>query len=71
MRMEMKGLGIKVEEPFLDNVEYWQYDYFVRGYKGIKRYWDAALKLHGTKLLDVYFHNIKHKLNYKKFTLFL
>jgi hypothetical protein len=38
MKVEMKGLGIKVEEPFLDNVEFWQYDFYVRGYKGFKRY---------------------------------
>jgi hypothetical protein len=55
MKAEMKKLEIKVEEPFLDNVEFWQYDYYVRGYHGFKRYWDAALKMHGTKLLDKYF----------------
>ncbi|MBO1515655.1 hypothetical protein [Metabacillus bambusae] len=55
MKAEMKKLEMKVEEPFLDNVEFWQYDFYVRGYHGFKRYWDYALKMHCTKLLDMYF----------------
>lgn len=55
MKIKMKRLEIKVSEPFLDNVEFWQYDYYVRGYHAFSRYWDAALKMHGEKLLNGYF----------------
>lgn len=55
IKAEMRKLEIKVTEPFLDSVEFWQYDYYVRGYHAFSRYWDAALKMHGMKLLEEYF----------------
>ncbi|MFS0882542.1 hypothetical protein [Metabacillus niabensis] len=57
MKVKMNRLEIKVTDPFLDNVEFWQYDYYVRGYHAFSRYWDSALKMHGGKLLTHYFFN--------------
>ena len=58
MKAIMNRLEIKITEPILDNVEFWQYDYYVRGYHAFSRYWDAALKIHGEKLLNIYFSGL-------------
>ncbi|WP_299090316.1 hypothetical protein [uncultured Metabacillus sp.] len=55
MKSEMRKIQMKIEEPFLDNVDFWQYDYYVRGYHGFNRYWEPALKMHSTNLLDAFF----------------
>lgn len=57
---EMKQLIIKVAEPKRSNVDFIHYDYFVRGYHSYSRYWDAALKIHGTRLLEKYFKGVDH-----------
>lgn len=58
MKAEMKKLEMKISDPVRDDIMF-QYDFYVRGYHGFKRYWDAALKLHGTNLLEEYFNNTK------------
>ncbi|KKI91372.1 hypothetical protein WQ54_15220 [Bacillus sp. SA1-12] len=57
MKVELRKNKMKIEEPFLDNVDFWQYDYYARGYHGFKRYWEPALKMHSTNLLDEYFRS--------------
>ncbi|PAD69956.1 hypothetical protein CHH83_06000 [Bacillus sp. 7586-K] len=54
MKAEMKKQEMKVFGPVRDDIML-QYDYYVRGYHAFSRYWHAALKMHGTKLLDEYF----------------
>jgi len=51
MKAEMKKLKIKVTDQKRVNEDFVQYDYFAHGYRGYNRYWDAALKMHGTRLL--------------------
>lgn len=55
MKVEMRKIQMKIEEPFPVNVDFWQYDYYVRGYYSFKRYWEPAIKMHTTNLLEKYF----------------
>ncbi|MCM3413501.1 hypothetical protein [Metabacillus litoralis] len=55
IKIEMKNLNIKVYNQKRVNEEFVQYDYSAHGYTGYNRYWDAALKMHTTKLLEKYF----------------
>ncbi|MCM3651349.1 hypothetical protein [Metabacillus litoralis] len=50
----MRKLEIKTTGPVRDDIML-QYDYYVRGYHAFSRYLDAALRMHGTKLLEKYF----------------
>lgn len=54
-KVEMKKLKIKVADPTRDNEDFVQYDYFVRGYHAFMRYWEPAINMHATKLLEKYF----------------
>lgn len=58
MKAIMNRLEIKITEPILDKIEFWQCDYYVRGYHAFSRYWDAALKIYGEKLSNIYFSGL-------------
>ncbi|KKI92430.1 hypothetical protein WQ54_09695 [Bacillus sp. SA1-12] len=55
MKVELRKIQMKKADLFLENVVFWQYDYYIRGYHGFKRYWEPALKMIFTKLLGEYF----------------
>jgi hypothetical protein len=44
MKPEIKKVQMRIEEPSFDYVDFWQYNYYVRGYQGFKRHWEPALK---------------------------
>ncbi|PGT89233.1 hypothetical protein [Bacillus sp. AFS040349] len=59
MKAEMNKLKIKVTDQKRVNEDFVQYDYFAHGYRGYNRYWDAALKMKGTRLLENYFNGFR------------
>lgn len=53
MKTQMKKQEMKIYCPIRDDIIL-QYDYFVRGYHVFSWYWDAVLKIHGMKLLNIF-----------------
>lgn len=55
IRIEMKKHQMKVNDPHIENVEFWQYDYFVGNKQGYKRLWMAHLRNEAGRRLEKYF----------------
>jgi hypothetical protein len=55
MKSIMRELDIKVMDQQRVNEDFVKYDYFAHGYRGEMRYWDAAIKMKVTRLLERYF----------------
>jgi hypothetical protein len=59
VKEKMKELDIKVFNMRRVDDMFVEYPYFAHGYKGINKYWDAALKFASTKRLQKYFGEMK------------
>ena len=55
LRIEMKKHEMKVENPFISNVDFWHYDYFVGRKQGHKRMLKYHLRNEAERRLDKYF----------------
>lgn len=55
MKVKMKELKIKVDDPRQVNEEFVEYAYFAHGYEGTMRFWGAAMRYEGTRRLKVLF----------------
>ncbi|MCD7034063.1 hypothetical protein LRR81_07415 [Metabacillus sp. GX 13764] len=54
MKLEMRQLKIKVLDPETDGI-FSEYKYFAHGYEASFRFWEAAMRLEGTRRLTSYF----------------
>jgi hypothetical protein len=59
VKEKMKEFDIKVFPMRRVDDMFVEYPYFAHGYKGINKYWDAALKFASTKQLQKYFGEMK------------
>ncbi|MFY4775730.1 hypothetical protein [Metabacillus sp. RGM 3146] len=56
MKKEMRQLKIRVIDPESDGI-FSEYKYFAHGYEASFRFWEAAMRLEGTRRLMKYFFN--------------
>jgi hypothetical protein len=55
VKAKMKEFNIKIFPQRRVDDMFVEYPYFARGYHGVHRYWDAALRFAGIKRLEKYF----------------